>query len=252
MSTKGACVLIVTILVSVVPGLAESHRQNSSRRAQKEPLSLSNSCLSPPPMIELFRRVGVSISYYDITTSHLVDIPRSMRSAGPVDDEGTRRDALLSWHIWWRWDLHERPIADTVRVQSSSRLILPRWCPGVAPSDEERLEWARYLTRVLEHEAGHATLFIEHLKNFQSRLSSFFSKCNDCSATDGNHFGFRLVNELNAAQKDYDEKTIHGATQDARLHRSFVRGRWQLRQSNVNSAEIRSSRAVDTNQHTQG
>lgn len=179
-------------------------------------------CLPPPAAIQLFHRAGISVQYYEISAHTLADVPAGMRTTGPLDDDGIRRDALLSWHIWWRWEPRMRPRGDTVRVRSSSHLILPRWCPASEPAEEERHEWARYLTTVLEHEAGHALIFFDHLKSFRLRLREFFSRCETCSAADGNRFGINLVDKLNVVQREYDEKTGHGATQHARVQRAFL------------------------------
>lgn len=180
-------------------------------------IHLTGRCLPAPDLVQLFQSAGVTVQYYDILAPTLVDVSNVMRSSGPADDDGIRRDALLSWHIWWRWEHRNRPVGATARVRTSSLLILPRWCPALVPSEEERREWGRYLTTVLEHEAGHVLIFLKHLKPFRNRMREFFAAGVNRTTADGNRFGLELIKEHNAVQRVYDEITCHGATQYARL-----------------------------------
>lgn len=180
---------------------------------------LGGACIPPPPHLQLFRRAGVAIAYYEINSPTLEQIPHLMRRVGPIDVDGIRRDALLSWNIRWG-RTHTSRYATTVTmvgVQRSVVLTLPRWCPEQAPTAEDKLEWSRYLLRVLEHEAGHAGIFFRYSSQFESVFRKFSEECPTCSPREENERGFRLLHRLNAEQRQYDDDTLHGATQGARL-----------------------------------
>ncbi len=180
---------------------------------------LGDSCVSPPPQIQLFRRAGVAIGFYEINAITLAEIPQFMGRIGPIDEDGIRRDALLSWSIrWGRKQTSRHATTDrTIGFQSSVVLTLPRWCPEQAPTAEERIEWSRYLLHVLEHEAGHAGIFFRHASQFGSAVSKFSEECPVCSSREENERRFNLLHLLNSEQRQYDHDTLHGATQGARL-----------------------------------
>ena len=180
-------------------------------------LQRSTECIAPPSQISLFKSGGTAVEFYEIIADHLSEVSAQMRVLGPLDDDNIRRDALLSWSIIWRWNRETRHSAMPVRVRATTRLILPRWCPSVSPSDEEKSEWHRYLLQVFEHEAGHLRIFLDHSRTFESTLSSIGSSCDDCSIDDLNKLGKKIVSRLNEQQRLYDKETSHGATQFARI-----------------------------------
>jgi predicted secreted Zn-dependent protease len=211
--------LLVSCLFSTPPSLLADVTV-SSRTETAPYASLAQAlspCLPPPPQVRLFAQSGISVEYYDVPVRTLSEITPFMRSSGPQDEDGIRRDALLSWDISWRWEHRDRPLGDTVRVRSTTRLVLPRWCPGTFVPLHDQQEWLRYLLMVLEHEAGHATILLKHVAPFGTQLKQFFAHCSGCNATEGNRFGFSLLTHLSTEQSAYDDQTDHGASQHARL-----------------------------------
>ncbi len=180
-------------------------------------LQRSTGCIAPPPQLSLFKSSGTSVEFYEIIADRLSEVLPKMRVLGPLDDDNIRRDALLSWSIIWRWNRDTHNSSMPVRVRATTRLVLPRWCPSVSPSDEEKGEWHRYLLQVLEHEAGHLRIFIEHSQTFEATLSSVSSSCDNCQIDALNKLGEELISGLNEQQRLYDKETLHGATQFARL-----------------------------------
>ena len=180
-------------------------------------LDRSTQCIAPPPHIRLFKSAGTSVEFYEIIADRLSELSPQMRVSGPIDDDNIRRDALLSWSIIWRWNRDTHNSSMPVRVRATTRLVLPRWCPSEAPSDEERGEWHRYLLQVLEHEAGHLRIFLEYSRTFESTLFSVGSSCDNCPMSDLNKLGEELISRLNEQQRLYDKETSHGATQFARI-----------------------------------
>jgi predicted secreted Zn-dependent protease len=180
-------------------------------------LDRSTQCIAPPPHLSLFKRAGTSVEFYEIIANDLFEVSAKMSASGPLDDDNIHRDALLSWSIIWRWNGETWHSPMPVRVRATTRLVLPRWCPSVSPSNEEKGEWNRYLLQVLEHEAGHLHIFLEYRETFESALSSVGSSCNNCPIDDLNKLGKELITRLNEKQRLYDKETSHGATQFARL-----------------------------------
>ncbi len=180
-------------------------------------LDRSTQCIAPPPQLSLFKSAGTSVEFYEIITNDLSEVSAKMSASGPLDDDNIRRDALLSWSIIWRWNGETWHSPMPVRIRATTRLVLPRWCPSVSPSDEERGEWHRYLLQVLEHEAGHLHIFLQYRETFESALSSVGSSCDNCSIDDLNKLGKELITRLNEQQRLYDKETSHGATQFARI-----------------------------------
>ena len=213
---KKRWVLRSFVPLSIVATLFSTSHESQSLNGSH---ARSTECLSPPSQLRLFKSGGTAVEFYEITADRLSEVSSQMRILGPPDDDNIRRDALLSWSIIWRWKGETSHSPTPVRVRATTRLILPRWCPSVSPSEEEKGEWNRYLLQVLEHEAGHLNIFLRYSQTFESTLSSISTSCNNCPIEDLNKVGKELISRLNEQQILYDKETSHGATQFARIVR---------------------------------
>ncbi len=175
-------------------------------------------CLPPPPQAQLFSLAGVRVEYYTLVSDNIEELTREMAFRGPLDDRAMRRDALLSWDIYWHWNVTEQEIPTGVAITKTARLILPLWCPSSpSASIPARAEWDRYLLAVLEHEAGHAIRYLEASRPLESAMRDHLRVCQGCPLREANTLGYSVLARLNISQLQYDQETSHGLTQAARL-----------------------------------
>lgn len=95
-------------------------------------------------------------------------------------------------------------------------MILPTW-QAVGASPDDTAAWGRYIRALESHEQGHYAISKEYANSMLRALENLpAQQCGIIKTAADTALQMRL-NQLNAAQSNYDAMTNHGATQGATL-----------------------------------
>lgn len=102
---------------------------------------------------------------------------------------------------------------------SSLEVSLPRWTrfENESASLPERLEWARFMRNLREHEQGHVDICHEYMNNIPSQLQTLQAQSQQAAGQQLRSYHDRAVQEIETRFDDYDSRTNHGETQGATL-----------------------------------
>jgi predicted secreted Zn-dependent protease len=159
-------------------------------------------------------------NYYSVTGTTLVDIRQSINRSRPWKGK-PEADAVTDWRVEWRFTV--APTRNGCRCSSFSTttaitVTMPRWTVPLDVAPEIKKRWERYLQALGQHEAGHAQLARAAAVDLHRRLNSLGEQ-SDCDGLRNqiNEAGQAVIEEYRKRERDYDEKTRHGATQGATL-----------------------------------
>ena len=158
-------------------------------------------------------------NYYNVAGSTIRDIHRSLAQARPWRDKSSM-DALTDWSVTWRFYVSQS--GDKCRCTSFSTtttitMTLPRWIAATNTPPEIKTAWQRYITALGQHEAGHAQFALNATAEMQKQ-------CRNLEMPDCDGLRSRISSQCQAIledhrrrEREYDERTKHGATQGAVL-----------------------------------
>jgi len=163
-------------------------------------------------------------NFYTVTGMTLPEVHRSMNEARPWKDKTNSTFAgLTDWRISWRYEVN--PSAGGCRctsftTQTSITTTLPRWSAPAGASEELKAGWQKFITALGEHEMGHARLALAALADMHRQVKALGDHP-DCNAMGKkiDATALRVVEEHRKRDRDYDERTAHGANQGAGLPR---------------------------------
>lgn len=159
-------------------------------------------------------------NYYAVTGMTLVEIRQSMGQARPWK-ERLNVDGYTSWNVNWKFSV--APSASGCRcasftTQATIGVTLPRWTAPPEAAEPVREAWGRYIAALGKHEWGHA----QHARRAVTELHRRMKEVGEGSDCEGlkkrmNDLGQQVVAEFRAKDREYDERTQHGATEGAVL-----------------------------------
>jgi len=163
-------------------------------------------------------------NYYTITGASLAEIRQSLRQSRPWKDK-LSAEGFTAWRVGWRFAV--TPSADGCRCSSFATqtiitTTLPRWiAPTNAPPEVGRA-WATYLASLGRHEAGHAQFAFAAAADITKRVGQIGEQpaCDSLKKTIDALAG-QIVEEYRQREKEYDQRTKHGATQGVFLPESI-------------------------------
>ena len=177
-------------------------------------------CASAPrnPVLDKYP-AGVSgrttVLYYDIHGSTFAQLRADMRRLGPKVD-GTSFVGETRSPMRWSWRTEPLGAGSCsirdVTVAVNAQITLPRWTP---PADTEpglATEWARFVTALETHEAGHKDISAKAGREIVDRLRGLSGSCSQL-ATRANDLARVIVERASEQQRIYDATTRHGLTQ---------------------------------------
>jgi predicted secreted Zn-dependent protease len=161
-------------------------------------------------------------NYYSVTGATLPEIRRSIDEARPWKGQ-PNTDAMTKWQVTWQFTLGQSTDGCYCRTFSTTTTIaitLPRWmAPTNAPESVKGI-WARYFFALAKHESTHAQNGLSAAAELQKR-SRAFGTWPDCESLKAklNGIGEQVVQDFQRRDREYDERTRHGATEGAFLPR---------------------------------
>jgi predicted secreted Zn-dependent protease len=161
-------------------------------------------------------------NYYAMTGSSIRHIHESLRQTRPWKDKSTH-DGSTEWRIQWRANFNVEDgvcHCSSFDTTTTITITLPRWVVPTNTPVAVRAAWQQYLTALMQHEAGHADFALAAAAEMHKRIKEIESDA-DCAAlkTRVHSECQAIIDSHRAREKEYDERTKHGATQGATLRR---------------------------------
>jgi predicted secreted Zn-dependent protease len=133
----------------------------------------------------------------------------------------SQHDGLTDWRVNWRFNV--APSGNGCRYTSFSTttiitITLPRWHAPTNATDDIKAEWQRYITALGQHEAGHAQFALHAAADMHKQLKKT-GEAPDCDTLRSRLTSMcqSTVTSYRQREREYDERTRHGATQGAVL-----------------------------------
>lgn len=182
-------------------------------------LALLAGCINVAPL-HAQTALQWTTNYYSVTGATLGEIRQSIRQSRPWKDR-LAVDGFTDWRVNWRFSV--MPIAGGCRCSSFSTqttivTTLPLWTPPTNALDSVIRTWTNYIVALGRHEAGHAQMALAAGAELHRRARELGAgtDCDSLKAT-LTGLGEKVVAEYRQQDKEYDERTRHGATQGATL-----------------------------------
>ena len=151
------------------------------------------------------------LRWYDVAGHDVRTLRESLRTEAPRNDLDEPTLGRTQWSATWRWEGAGEPCAvESVHVDLSLVVWLPRWTPGPGADPALIRRWRDYLRALLGHELGHVELVREQVEVLEDLLAE--ASCADVDTV--GRVGVEAIEDLNLA---YDAHTGHGRDQGARF-----------------------------------
>ena len=143
----------------------------------------------------------------------------ALNAATPITSGGQRFHGYTHWNVRWhfRWqqDAAGRCRITHVSTRLQSRIQMPELAAGTAA---QTAAFRRYHAALHQHELGHVE-FGRKAAQAIDRSIAALPPAPNCPALEqqANALGQRLLAEQVQQERDYDQRTRHGATQGALL-----------------------------------
>jgi len=181
-----------------------------------------------PLVCEAQNGVLWTTNYYAVTGSTLPGLRQSIRDKRPWRARFDW-DGMTDWQV--RWQFSVLPTSAGCHCSSFSttttiKVTMPRWIvPTNAPEMVKQI-WKNYSTALGQHEVGHAAIALAAAAGMQKRVKEIGEGA-DCDSLklQINDLVKGVVIAHRKRDKEYDERTRHGATQGASLPGRSRRGR---------------------------
>ena len=159
-------------------------------------------------------------NYYAVTGATLVAIRQSLRQSRPWKARSTL-DGLTEWRIDWRFNVTPSDRGcrcSSFTTQTTITTTLPLWRAPTNVADGVKAAWDRYAAALGQHEASHAGYALLAVAELHKRVKRI-EQDQDCIIMKKriNDAGQEVVAEYRRLDRDYDQRTRHGATEGAVL-----------------------------------
>jgi predicted secreted Zn-dependent protease len=154
----------------------------------------------------------VSYQSYDIQGTTMEEWRSAMVKKGPRDSRGKARFARADWSVLWKWrlDVAEKIDPESVEIECSAEILLPRLVPTEGLSLAASKEWWLFLERIRTHELNH----VRHAVEVSPRIKQIIKGQQQyLTAEQGNSIGFTVLREIRTLDRVYDISTHHGSTE---------------------------------------
>jgi predicted secreted Zn-dependent protease len=151
-------------------------------------------------------------AYYDIQGRTAEDLRQQMMLYGPLDNAGTRWDALTNWSLSWKWTRGTDGsgacrVADPI-VSINSKVSFPRWLAPDNAAPDLVTRWMAYTQALARHEGGHVSIAVDEVPYVEGLMRD--SSCDDVGQAI--QTGVQHIRDL---EDKYETATDHGRTQGA-------------------------------------
>jgi predicted secreted Zn-dependent protease len=159
-------------------------------------------------------------NYYAITGSTVREIRRSINQSRPWRNK-SETDASTAWQIKWEANVASpsgQCQCTSFTTETTITITLPRWIGLTNAPVGVRQEWRRYITALEDHEIGHAQFALSAAADMHRGIAGVGTEpdCADLRRTI-NSLARGIADDYRNREKQYDERTSHGARQGALL-----------------------------------
>jgi predicted secreted Zn-dependent protease len=159
-------------------------------------------------------------NYYAVTGTTLGEIRDSLARSRPWKDKSSL-DALTQWRIEWRYQFASSDAGcrcTSFTTKTTIAITLPRWTRSTNAAPETATHWDRYMTALRRHELGHAQIGLAAAAEQHKRINEV-GRQTDCAALKKkiDMLAQQTVDDYGRRDRDYDERTGHGAKEGAVL-----------------------------------
>jgi predicted secreted Zn-dependent protease len=143
----------------------------------------------------------------------------ALNAATPITSGGQRFHGYTHWNVrwnfWWQQDGAGRCRITRVSTRLQSRIQMPELATGTVA---QTAAFARYHAALYQHELGHVEFGRKAAQAIDRGIAAL-PPAPDCPTLEqqANALGQRLLAEQAQQERDYDQRTRHGATQGALL-----------------------------------
>lgn len=143
----------------------------------------------------------------------------ALNAATPITAGGQRFHGYthwsVRWNFWWQQDGAGRCRITRVATRLHTRIQMPELRSATAAQEAQ---FQRYHRALHQHEQGHVQFGRQAAQAIDQGIAAL-PEAPDCPTLErqANALGQRLLAEQVAAEKAYDRRTGHGATQGAQL-----------------------------------
>jgi predicted secreted Zn-dependent protease len=183
----------VTVFLFAALGCSPEHRAAL-------PTSLRIDALAVP---------GAQVRWYEVFGQTRTEILESLLQHSPEAGPGAHVAASTSWQVSWSLpedDAGNCHADQPATVQKDVRVELPAWRIPPTASQAEEQEWMAYVRALAAHEQG-------HVLRINAAADALAPELRGDNCDDANAAGYKALDELQAANIDYDRATHYGATQ---------------------------------------
>ena len=143
----------------------------------------------------------------------------ALHAATPVVVGGQRFHGYTRWNVRWTFRSWREASGRCAITEVTTRLHTEVQLPELrAASPEQQAAFDRYLRALSDHEQGHVQIGRDAAQAIDQGIRQM-PAAPDCATLEreANALGRRLLQDHGAREKQYDQRTRHGATQGARL-----------------------------------
>jgi predicted secreted Zn-dependent protease len=183
--------------------------------------------LSLPAVTFAQSTVHWTTNYYAVAGATLGEIRDSLARSRPWKDKSSL-DAVTDWRIEWRYQFASSDAGcrcTSFTTKTTIAITLPRWTRPTNAAPEAITNWTRYITALRQHELGHAQIGLAAAAEQHKRIGNLGVQA-DCAALKKkiDSLAQQTVDDYGRRDREYDERTGHGAKEGAFLPGRGPRG----------------------------
>lgn len=158
-------------------------------------------------------------NYYAVTGATPREIRFSIAQSRPWKNR-FNWDGYTDWKVTWRFQTSREEdgcrVAD-FRPGAVVTTTLPRWTPPPGVAQEVKQAWQQYYVALLQHETVHGRYAQATVEEMNRKIPALPVLPCDQLAEKINQLANQIMDDYRRREKDYDQRTDHGALQGARL-----------------------------------
>lgn len=161
--------------------------------------------------------IHISEDNYEIYGSNAEELRDLIKSKGPIEN-GDRYDAFTQRHVQWKYQAESDgktcKLTD-IKVTADIIYHLPNWKNKAEANTNLQHTWENYYSHLHAHEDGHAENGKAAAFEIDAMLHQLpsMNNCNELFKV-ANTNAQNIIQKYDQKDKDYDNKTQHGKTQN--------------------------------------
>jgi predicted secreted Zn-dependent protease len=170
--------------------------------------------------LEAADTLSVKTNFYAVAGSTLGELWHSQAQQRPWKSNFSFA-ARTRWDLKWKFRFAvegERYRVEGFELRTEVLVILPRWLPPAEAEEAVVSQWTRYVKALMVHEAGHVAIAQQAAAEIRRQIDGLptFASAAELRDVVG-RTAEEVQNNYRQREREYDQRTRHGATQGAWL-----------------------------------